>query len=85
MRQEAFQVIWVRVPSVQSLASRIVPSLAMKRVPASRSADREDAGCNFQVNGLNPENDASWEADCILGTGKQQGSSRYEGDLRIKH
>ena len=69
MCQEAFQVTWVKVPPIQSLASTIVPSLAMKQVTASRSVDREDAGCNLWVNGLSPENVSSWGADSArLGT-----------------
>ena len=55
MHQEAFQVKWVKVPPIQSLASRIVPILARKRITANRSVDKEDTGWNLRVNGLNPE------------------------------
>ena len=85
MCQEAFQVKWVKVPPIQSLASRIVPSLAMKQVTASRSVDREDAGCKLWVNGLSPENVSSWGADSVQGTGRQQRSSRYVGEAVDTH
>ena len=85
MCQEAFQVKWVKVPPIQSLASRIVPSLAMKQVTASRSVDRKDAGCNLRVNGLSPENVALWEADSVQRTGRQQRSSRYLGEAVDTH
>ena len=85
MRQEAFQIKQVRDLSTQSLASGVVPSLAMKQVTASRSVDREDAGCNLRVNGLSPEIDASWEADRVQGTGRQQRSSRYRGEAVDTH
>jgi len=70
--RKAFHITLVKVQLIQSLASRIIPSLAGKRVTASRRVDRKDAGRKPKGwTDWAPKLTLSWEADIVAEIGRQ--------------